>query len=281
MEIEFRQVHHYYQGPFTGNHKALEDINLKISDNELIALVGPTGSGKTTLIQHLNGLLLPTAGQVFVDHQDLAGKKLDLATIRRKIGLVFQFPETQLFEETVAADVAFGPKNLGLTPAQIEVAVNSALQGVNLAPSQFGPRSPFHLSEGEKRRVAIAGVLAMNPNLLALDEPTAGLDPSGVHIIENILSQLHQNGKTILLITHNMDLVARIAYRVVALKKGKIIWDGSKADFFADPQILASAGLDRPRMVKILDQYRSQGLELDRNIFSLAELQRFIATMRN
>lgn len=280
MQIEFRQVHYHYQGPFTGNHKALENINLTISDNELIALVGPTGSGKTTLIQHLNGLLRPTAGKVVIDTQDLTNKKLDLTALRRKIGLVFQFPEAQLFEETVFADVAFGPKNLGLTPPQIETAVSSALQQVNLNPHQFGPRSPFHLSEGEKRRVAIAGVLAMNPVLLALDEPTAGLDPSGVHIIENILCQLHRNGKTILLITHNMDLVARIAHRVIALKKGKIIWDGDKKAFFADAQILGSAGLDLPRIVKILDRYRGKGLELDRDIFSLADLQRFIRTMR-
>lgn len=280
MQIAFQRVYFHYRGPFTGNQKALEDINLNISDNEFIALVGPTGSGKTTLIQHLTGLLIPTSGKVLIDHQDLADKKMNLTAIRRKISLVFQFPEAQLFEETVFADVAFGPKNLGLTPEQIETAVNTALQQVNLNPIQFGPRSPFNLSEGEKRRVAIAGVLAMNPTVLALDEPTAGLDPSGVHIIEKILCQLHQSGKTIILITHNMDLVARIAHRVIALKKGKIIWDGNKNAFFSDLGLLANAGLDLPRIAKILDRYRSKGLDLDRNIYALEELQRFIATQR-
>ncbi len=280
MQIEFQQVHFHYRGPFSGNHKELDDINLTISDIEFIALVGPTGSGKTTLIQQLSGLLMPTSGKVFIDHQNLAGKKINLTAIRRKISLVFQFPEAQLFEETVFADVAFGPKNLGLTPAQIEAAVNSALQQVNLNPNQFGPRSPFNLSEGEKRRVAIAGVLAMNPTVLALDEPTAGLDPSGVHIIEKILCQLHQSGKPIILITHNMDLVARIAHRVIALKKGKIIWDGDKNAFFSDLEILESAGLDLPRIAKILDRYRSKGLDLGRNIYSLEELRHFISAKR-
>jgi energy-coupling factor transport system ATP-binding protein len=237
-----------------------------------LALVGASGSGKTTLIQLLNGLLRPTSGSVFVDGTDLSHPKTDLYAIRRRIGLVFQFPESQLFEETVFEDVAFGPKNLGHSRDEVKAHVRSALERVGLDPERYGNQSPFHLSGGEKRRAAIAGVLAMDPEMLVLDEPTAGLDWESGLRIEAILSDYHRLGRTVLFVTHDMDLVGRLADRIVVLEKGKTGFEGGKSELFqAEGGILARAGLTTPAVFDAMRSFRGKGLPVRTDVFTIEE----------
>ena len=237
-----------------------------------LALVGASGSGKTTLIQLLNGLLHPTTGSVLVDETDLSNRKADLYTIRRRIGLLFQFPEAQLFEETVFEDVAFGPKNLGHSRAEVEAHVRSAMEGVGLDPERYRNQSPFRLSGGEKRRAAIAGVLAMDPEVLVLDEPTAGLDWEGSRRIETILSDYNRLGRTVLFVTHDMDLVGRLADRIVVLEKGRIGFEGGKSELFqAEGGILARAGLTTPSVSDAMRSFRDKGLPVRTDVFTVEE----------
>lgn len=249
MKLEIQNLNFRYDGVSASGRLVLKDINLNIADGEFVAIVGPSGSGKTTLIQQFTGLLRPTSGHVQVDGVDIWHKGYNKTELRRRIGLVFQFPETQLFEETVQADVAFGPGNLKLTNSKIEKRVARALDSVGLKVEDFGPRSPYRLSEGEKRRVAIAGVLAMEPEMVVLDEPTAGLDPKGVHRIEAILKRLNKMARTVVVITHNMDFVLRCAHRVVILSKGKAIFDGSPWQLFCQEDFLYKANLDMPGLI--------------------------------
>ncbi len=251
MTISLRNLSFHYTRE-AKRTPALSGINLTIGDHEFVAIVGPTGSGKTTLFQHFTGLLRPSSGEIVIDGETIPPKGAALAEIRRKIGLVFQFPEKQLFEETVFDDVAFGPKNMRFSPEQIESTVSTALSLVDLDFTALRERNPHHLSEGEKRRVALAGVLAMNPQVLVLDEPTACLDPQGVRCIENILRRLYANGVTVILISHNIDLVFRLAERVIILAAGTVQYDGDKETLLSREVLLEDLGLELPRMYRIL-----------------------------
>jgi energy-coupling factor transport system ATP-binding protein len=274
MHILIENLTHWYRSPFFPEHKALSDVNLEIQSKEIVAIVGATGSGKTTLIQHLNGLLHPTSGCVKIDSLDLS--KADLKKIREKVGLVFQFPENQLFEDTVFKDVAFGPRNLKLEKSQVEERVQNALQLVGLEYIRFKDLSPFHLSGGEKRCVAIAGVLAMEPEVLVFDEPTVGLDRNGTSRIEQIIQTYHRNGKTVIFVSHDMDLVAGLADRVVVLDHGEIRFDGSRDLLFQDGKILEMAGLALPQISRYLLNLRKRGFPVRLNLYDREEVKKEI-----
>ena len=248
--IEFKNVFYKYTGISASDGYVLNDITFSIGNTESIAIVGASGSGKTTLIQHFTGLLKPYKGNVLFEGKDISVKKYPLSILRKKIGLVFQFPESQLFEETVFKDVGFGPQNLGFSSAEIKESVYRSLLDVDLDPKSFWERSPFKLSEGEKRRIAIAGVLAMQPEIIVLDEPTAGLDPQGVRKITDIINWLLQNGKTVVVITHNMDFVSSISTRVLVLEFGRLIFDGLPGKLFLSKDILERTGLELPHLIQ-------------------------------
>ncbi len=234
MSIVIEHLNYVYMqgGPY--ETRALDDVSLTIHDGEFIGLIGHTGSGKSTLVQHLNGLILPTSGKITVDGMDLAEKNTDRRAIRRRVGLVFQYPENQLFEETVAKDIAFGPKNLGLDEAEIDRRVRTAMRRVALDYDKLAQRSVFELSGGQMRRVAIAGVLAMEPQTLVLDEPCAGLDPRGREEILGLISDLHrESGATIVMVSHSMDDVAALAERVIVMNHGKVAMDGTPREIFS------------------------------------------------
>jgi energy-coupling factor transport system ATP-binding protein len=251
---------------------ALRGVTLAVRQGEFVGLVGPTGSGKSTLVQHFNGLLRPTGGRVFVDGNDIHGAGASLRHVRRKIGLLFQYPEHQLFEETVREDVAFGPRNLGLDPEEVEERVEESLGLVGLDPNAFGKRSPFSLSGGEMRRVAIAGVLAMRPEVLILDEPTAGLDPVGRDEILNRISTFRaREGMTVILISHSMDDVARLCDRVVVLHRGRVFLDAPTRAAFAQAERLREIGLDVPRVADLLLRLRAAGLPVRTDRLTLNE----------
>ncbi len=241
---------------------ALEGVSLAIYRGESVGILGPTGSGKSTLVQLFAGLLRPTAGRVWVDGVDLTRRGVDLRRIRQRIGLVFQYPEHQLFEETVFEDVAFGPRNLGLGPEEVAERVEEALTLVGLPPERFKSRSPFSLSGGEMRRVAIAGVLAMRPEVLILDEPTAGLDPQGRRALLELVRKLQteRRDRTVLLVSHRMDDVARVCERVVVLHQGRVYLDASVREAFREVARLREIGLDVPRVTEVLLRLRASGL---------------------
>jgi len=266
----------YNQGLPT-KKKALDDINLKIEKGDFVGLVGPTGSGKTTLAQHLNALLFPTSGRVILEGVDLSAgskgkeKSVDLKKIRQKVGLVFQFPELQLFEDTVYDDIAFGPKNLGLAEEQIKERVQSSMSKVGLDFEEFASRSPFSLSGGEQRKVAIAGILAQNPEILILDEPTCGLDSKSTEEIKKLLKDLNLKEVTIILISHNMDLIAELAQKIILLDQGRVVLFSSKEDFFKDSERIKSTGLDLPRVVEFMWMLKEKGIEVRTDVFTKEE----------
>ena len=263
---------HIYDRGLPTQRPGLTEVTLTIHSGEWLSLIGPTGSGKTTLVQHFNGLLRPTSGRVLVDGEDLWHKGTDLQSVRQKVGLIFQFPEFQLFEETVAADVAFGPRNLGWTEERVEESVRGALASVQLDPDRFGERSPFALSGGEKRRVAIAGVLAMAPEVVVLDEPTSGLDPQGAKQIVSILKRLHGEGRTIVLITHSMDLAASPSDRVAVLNEGRLSIEGEPRDVFRRSEMLRSLGLDVPDAMILAEKLRALGWPIPEDLLTLEEV---------
>jgi energy-coupling factor transport system ATP-binding protein len=239
---------------------ALLGVTLRINAGEFISLVGPTGSGKSTLIQHFNGLLRPSTGRVLIDGADLWAPRADRRRARQQIGLVFQFPEYQLFEDTVRRDVAYGPRNLGLSEGEIAGRVDEALRQVGLDPATFGERSPFTLSGGEMRRVALAGVLAMRPQVLVLDEPTAGLDPRSRRDLMSQVETLHRRGMTVVLVTHNMDEVARLAGRVIVMHGGRVAMEGPPGDIFGRVDALVALGLGLPQAAQLVQALRRRGL---------------------
>ncbi|HNW60982.1 MAG TPA: ATP-binding cassette domain-containing protein [bacterium] len=249
VRLQLEGVSYRYTGIGASDRPVLSDISLDISGG-CTALIGPSGSGKTTLIQHFTGLLRPASGTVRADSADIWRKGFDQTRLRQRIGLVFQFPESQLFEESVARDIAFGPLNLGWPPQRVEAAVEHAMRQVELEPARFRDRSPFQLSEGEKRRAAIAGVLAMEPEMLVLDEPTAGLDPRGVRSVEEMIARLLASGTAVVIITHHMDFVNNLAERVLVMIAGRIAFDGPPERLFADPALLAAASLEMPRFLE-------------------------------
>jgi energy-coupling factor transport system ATP-binding protein len=251
---------------------ALHDVTLTIPDGQFVGLIGHTGSGKSTLVQHLNGLIKPTSGEVLVDGQSLSEKTTDLRAIRRKVGLVFQYPEYQLFEETVHKDIAFGPSNLGLSQAEIDERVREAAQlvGVN---EELLERSPFELSGGQKRRVAIAGVLAMRPSTLILDEPAAGLDPKGHKRMMDIMRSLHERGgMTLVMVSHSMSDVAMLCSRILAMNKGTLAMDGSPEEIFMLGGKLEELGLGLPECAELSEKLRNEGFKLPPNVWKMEQL---------
>lgn len=274
MSIVIEHLNYVYMqgGPY--ETKALDDVSLTIHDGEFVGLIGHTGSGKSTLVQHLNGLILPTSGKITVDGMDLADKNTDKRAIRRRVGLVFQYPENQLFEETVAKDIAFGPKNLGLDEAEIDRRVRTAMRRVALDYDKLSQRSVFELSGGQMRRVAIAGVLAMEPQTLVLDEPCAGLDPKGREEILGLISDLHrESGATIVMVSHSMDDVAALAERVIVMNHGKVTMDGAPREVFSRGEELRAIGLDVPQAVELAQKLREKGFDVPEGIYKIEEVR--------
>lgn len=272
MPIRIEQLSHTYMPGSQLAYPALGDVSLTIQDGEFLGIIGHTGSGKSTLIQHLNGLLLPTAGSVLVDGLDTREKKLR-KQIRSLVGMVFQYPEYQLFEETVARDVAFGPKNMGLTEEEIAPRVQEALRLVGLSPDEFSEKSPFELSGGEKRRAALAGILAMRPKYLVLDEPMAGLDPRGRHEILTLIESLRSEyGTGIVMVSHSMDDVAMYADRIAVLDKGSLFMVGTPEDVFSHSAELLDMGLNLPQATQLVRALRERGIEVARDYFRMDEL---------
>ena len=273
MPIQIEHLTHTYMPGSPFSAVALRDITLTIEDGELIGLLGHTGSGKTTLVQHLNGLIKPTEGKVLVDGLDTSDKNTSLLEVRRKVGLVFQYPEYQLFEETVAKDIAFGPKNLGLSEAEIDQRVRTAMEKVGLDYEEIAERSPFELSGGQMRRVAIAGVLAMQPKVLVLDEPTAGLDPAGRRSILDMIRQLHAaGGLTVIMVSHSMDDISTLATRLIVMSKGELVMTGTPREVFKNRELLSSIGLGVPQAAELAFQLREAGFQLPDDLYTSDEL---------
>jgi len=272
MPIEIKGLYHTYQIGTPYEAHALKDINLTIQEGEFIGLIGHTGSGKSTLVQHLNGLLKPSKGEIYVDGVNISQKGVKLKEIRQKVGLVFQYPEHQLFEETVLKDVSFGPMNLGLTASEVEKRVKKALEAVNLNYQEIKDQSPFNLSGGQKRKVAIAGVLAMEPKYLVLDEPTAGLDPRGRDEILDQIKELHRKLKiTIILVSHSMDDVARLADRLIVMHKGQVELVGKPREVFQKTEILKSIGLGVPTVSVLMQNLKKKGLDVRTDVLTMEE----------
>lgn len=277
MSIEIRNLTHTYSEGTAMRTVALEDVCMTIEDGEFLGIIGHTGSGKSTLVQHLNGLLKPTSGQVFIDGEDLNGEHVNRRALRQRIGLVFQYPEYQLFEETVAKDIAFGPKNQGLSKEDIDERVRYAMDCVHLDYQKYSERSPFELSGGQMRRVAIAGVIAMRPSVLILDEPTAGLDPRGRDRILSMLEQLHaEQHTTIVMVSHSMDDMARLATRLIVMAEGKILATGTPREIFSQEKMMMSAGLGVPQVASLCSTLRAKGFDLPPDLYRPEELKEHI-----
>lgn len=263
--MEFKDVSFFYDPTAKDGVKALDGISLTIEDHEFLGLLGHTGSGKSTLVQHMNALNLPSSGQVTINGLDTRGTKSQVRMIRQEVGLVFQYPEDQLFEPTIYKDIAFGPRNLKLEEGEIDRRVRRAMEAVGLDFNTMKDRSPFELSGGQKRRVAIAGVLALEPRYLVLDEPTAGLDPQGrKEILDEIYRIYEANpSMSIILVTHSMEDVAAYANRLVVLDRGKIVMDGSPEEVFSREEDLEAIGLALPQVTKLMRTLKSKGMDVD------------------
>lgn len=269
--IETRQLSHIYSAGTPFEHPALNHVDFSAQRGEYLAVIGRTGSGKSTLIQHLNGLLKPTAGQVLYDGEDIWSSKERTRQVRFQVGLVFQYPEYQLFEETVYKDISFGPKNMGLDEGEIDRRVRQSARFVGLEDKVL-EKSPFELSGGQKRRVAIAGVIAMEPAVLVLDEPTAGLDPAGAaQILDNIRTYHQEKGATIILVSHSMEEVAREAQRLVVIHKGVIPFSGPPAQVFAHGQELEAMGLGVPAMTRVFARLRAMGAAVPAGVYTIPQ----------
>ncbi len=271
MPLVFENVSFVYDGAGDRTVNALNDINLKIESGVFYGLIGHTGSGKSTLVQHMNGLLHPTSGRVLLDGTDLADKSVNMRGIRSKVGLVFQYPEHQLFEITVYDDVCFGPKNMGLSAEEIKDRATEALKQVGL-DEELWKQSPFELSGGQRRRAAIAGVLAMRPDILVLDEPTAGLDPGGRDEILDQIRLLHEKeGMTVVLVSHSMEDVAKYADRIVVMNKGRIVYEDTPMRVFEHTDELEDMGLSAPRVSYILKRFKENGWAIEKNAITIDE----------
>lgn len=268
MPVVVENISHVYNPGTPFETRALDEVSLEIADGDFYGIIGATGSGKSTLIQHLNGLLKPTRGRVLVDGVDLAARRTNLREVRQKVGLIFQYPEHQLFEETVGEDIAFGPKNLGLPAGEVEERVQEAARMVGLGQDVL-KRSPFELSGGQARRAAIAGVLAMRPKVLVLDEPTAGLDPRGRNEILGRIASLHQEyGLTVVLVSHSMEDVARLAKRLLVLHRGKVLLQGRPEQVFSRAGELREVGLAAPAATDLMRLLRERGWPVRDDVFT-------------
>lgn len=272
MSIEVKGLTHIYSEGLPHESMALEDVSFKAEDGQLVGLIGHTGSGKSTLVQHLNGLLKPKRGSIIVNGTDITDEKVVMRDIRRRIGLVFQYPEYQLFEETVAKDVAFGPTNLGLPQEEIDLRVKESIEMVGLDYDLVKNLSPFNLSGGQKRRAAIAGVIAMRPDVLILDEPTAGLNPKAHADILNMVEKIHDSQKNIIfLVSHNMDDIARMSDKVLVMNRGKLVMDGTPEEVFTRGRELKEMGLALPSSMEIISQLRENGFDIPSDCLNMDE----------
>ena len=261
----------YIYSPGTAyEKKALDDVSLTINKGEFIGIIGHTGSGKSTLIQHFNGLEKATSGTIYFDGQDIYDKDFNMKSLRSRVGLVFQYPEHQLFETTVLEDVKFGPKNLGLSKVEVDLRAFEAIKQVGLSEKCYDD-SPFELSGGQKRRVAIAGVLAMKPEILILDEPTAGLDPRGRDEILDQIAKLHREGLTVILVSHSMEDVAKYADRIIAMNSGKVAFDGTPKEVFRHYKELERMGLSAPQITYVMQAMKELGLDVDTDVSTVEE----------
>ncbi len=278
MAMKIEHVSYVYNAGTTFEKKALDDISLDIPDGQFIAVIGHTGSGKSTLIQHLNGLLVPTSGTIYDDGKDIFAEGYSRKDLRSRVGLVFQYPEHQLFEVDVETDVKFGPKNLGLSQDEIERRAKEALEAVGLDQSLYR-KSPFELSGGQKRRAAIAGILAMSPRILILDEPTAGLDPRGRDEILNLVKELHETRKiTVILVSHSMEDVANYAERLVVMAHGRVMFDDTPSKVFMHLKELKEIGLGVPQVTEVCHALAERGWKIDPSITVIEEAVKQILT---
>ena len=281
MGIRLENVCYTYGSDTTSEIKALNNVNLEINKGEFVAIIGHTGSGKSTLIQHFNGLERPKSGNVFYNNENIYENNYDLRKLRCKVGLVFQYPEHQLFEETVLKDVCFGPMNMGMSREEAEKKAKLVLEQVGINEKCYN-KSPFELSGGQKRRVAIAGVLAMNPEIIVLDEPTAGLDPKGRDKILNRIKELHDNtGIGVVLVSHSMEDVANYAQRLIVINNGKIKYDGMPKDVFKHYKELEKMGLKAPQITYIMHKLKEKGLDVDENVITIEEARENIMQCLN
>lgn len=272
MSIKVRNLSHIYSPGMPDEQIAIQNINFDIYDGEVVAIIGHTGSGKSTLLQHLNGLLKATEGTIEIGDVDITKPGIPMKDVRKRVGLVFQYPEYQLFDETVEKDVAFGPKNLGLNEEEVQRRVKEALELVNLDYEEIRGRSPFELSGGQKRRVAIAGVIAMKPQVLILDEPTAGLDPGAHKDILRMIEDIHQRQNNIIIfVSHNMADVANLADKIMVMDKGRMIMMGTPEEIFSQEERLEAIGLDVPPVTKFINNLSKAGIPLKENVLTLKE----------
>lgn len=274
MSIKITNLTHIYAPNTPFESTAIDDVSLEIQDGEFIALIGHTGSGKSTLIQHLNGLLKANKGQILINDFDITAQGVALVDIRKKVGLVFQYPEYQLFEETIEKDIAFGPRNLGLSEEEINKAVKHSMSLVGLDYEKSKDKSPFDLSGGQKRRIAIAGVLAMKPEILILDEPTAGLDPKGRDDILSNIKDIHEKeNNTIILVSHSMDDVAKLADRLLVMNHGHVEFFDTPTEVFKNEARLKEIGLDVPQVLQLANQLREKGFEISEDILTIDDIK--------
>ena len=272
MSIEVKNISYVYMPKSPYERLALDDVSITIPEGKITAIAGHTGSGKSTLFQHLNGLISPTSGSVLVDGVDIAAKGQAARAARRSVGMVFQYPEHQLFEETVEQDIAFGPKNYGMSPEEISERVRFAMDFVQLDYKEYSQRSPFQLSGGQMRRTAIAGVVALRPKYLVLDEPTAGLDPKGrEELMQRILKLHRQEKNTIVLVSHSMDDIAKFADNVVIMNRGRVLMEGTPREVFVREDFIRQAGLDVPQITNIVKALKAGGMDIPSDIYTMDE----------
>lgn len=272
MSVTIKNLTHIYMKNTPFERKALDGVNIEIEKGEFVSIIGHTGSGKSTLIQHINGLLKPEDGSIIINGVDITEKTVKMSDIRKKVGLVFQYPEYQLFEETIEKEIAFGPSKLGLSDEETSNRVKKAMNSVGISYEMFKEKSPFDLSGGQKRRVAIASVIAMEPEILILDEPTAGLDPKGRDDILALIKEFQKlYDLTVIFISHSMEEVAKIADRIIVMESGRNVMDGAPKEIFAKTKELEALGLGAPKVTYLMRKLKEQGYEVDDTICSLEE----------